>query len=149
MQSLRSRWGKAISRKEFAASLHGVLLFPRATELGDYMTRAMMATTRTRVYHVSNGDAGTSHAITGECLTTMLYESFVRQVITCRDRCSEDGRPEVRPTIHLGHVDLWAFGFGLRELSWYWIHSWRRMLQDMLREKWVWELSTRGHQKED
>lgn len=85
MQSLRSRWGKAISRKEFAASLHGVLFFPRATELGDYMTRARMATTRTRVYHVSNGDAGTSHAITGECLTTMLYESFVHQVITCGD----------------------------------------------------------------
>ena len=49
------------------------------------MTPARMATTRTPVYHVSNGDAGTSHAITGECLTTMLHESFVHQVITCGD----------------------------------------------------------------
>ena len=52
-------------------------------------------------------------------------------------RCSEDGIPEVRPTIHLGHVNLWTLGFGLTELSWYWIHSWRRMLHGHFRSSGI------------
>ena len=79
-----SKSGKAISRKEFAASCMGYFSSQEPQNL-ETMTRARMAATRTCACHVNNEDAGKSHAIAGDCLATRLYECFVYQVTTIGD----------------------------------------------------------------
>ncbi len=138
MQSLRSRGGKAISRKEFAASRTGYFSSQGPQNL-ETMTCARMATTRTCVYHVNNEDAGKSHAITGECLATMIYECFVHQVTTIGD-ANKMAYQRQGQQLNFSYC-MSAFHFGLTELSWRRIRSWRRMLQEMLHEMWMWESS--------
>ena len=107
-----TKWGHVIWRKEFAASCTA---FFSSQDL-ETMTRARMATTRTCGYHVNSEDAGKSHAIIGECLATMLFECCVDQVTSVGD-ANKMAHQRQGQQLNFSYC-VWAFHFGLTELSW-------------------------------
>ena len=87
-------------KEKRAASCKGYFSSQEPQNL-ETMARARMAATRSCVCFVSNEDAGKWHAITGECLATMLYKCFVHQVASIGDANQMAHQRQGRPAIQL------------------------------------------------